>query len=55
MTPVVDKKDLDGVCCYVCRQCGETLIRIEPNGILGGSLSDLDAIAISDHYFTYHK
>lgn len=55
MTPAFDKKEVDGVQCYSCKQCGEILVRIEPKGILGDGLNDLDALVISDHYFTYHK
>lgn len=54
MTPAVEKKEVDGVWIYVCKSCGEELVKIEPKGILGDGLNFIDVMVIQDHYFDRH-
>lgn len=39
---------------YVCNKCLKVLIRIEPNGILGQELNEIDLLMILDHNLTHH-
>lgn len=39
---------------FTCSKCLKVLIRIEPNGILGQALNELDAHVIVDHYLAKH-
>ena len=34
---------------FVCSECDEVLVRIEPGGILGETLNQLDTVVILDH------
>lgn len=40
---------------YSCRACGEVLVRIEPNGILGQELNQLDTTVVLDHHLAFHN
>jgi hypothetical protein len=40
---------------YSCTVCGEVLVRIEPNGILGQDLNQLDTSVILDHHLAFHN
>lgn len=40
---------------YSCSACGEVLVRIEPNGILGERLNALDTSVILDHHLAHHQ
>jgi hypothetical protein len=40
---------------YSCTACGEVLVRIEPNGILGERLNALDTSVILDHHLALHN
>lgn len=50
LTPYVVKNDD----CYHCTKCGDVLVRIEPDGILGRELNQLDTTVILDHHLTRH-
>lgn len=50
LSSLVEKKD-DG---YSCKVCGKMLVRIEPNGILGKELNQLDTTVILDHHMALH-
>lgn len=54
MTPATERKLVDGKDCFCCRICGEVLVRIEPNEILGGELNTLDEIVIVSHMLLKH-
>ena len=40
---------------YSCTSCGEVLVRIEPNGILGEKLNAMDTSVILDHHLALHN
>lgn len=40
---------------YSCKACGEVLVRIEPNGLLGQKLNALDTAVILDHHSALHS
>lgn len=40
---------------YSCTACGEVLVRVEPNGILGDTLNALDTTVILDHHMALHS
>lgn len=50
----VKKTVKDGSECWACVVCGQVLIRLEPNGIFGHSLMDLDKLVIINHYLEKH-
>jgi hypothetical protein len=50
IAPFVRKLGAD----FVCSDCEEVLVRIEPDGILGESLNELDTAVILDHYVAKH-
>lgn len=39
---------------FSCCKCGQVLVRIEPNGLLGETLNPLDTAVICDHYMAKH-
>lgn len=39
---------------FVCAKCDEVLVRIEPGGILGDKLNQLDATVVLDHHLARH-
>lgn len=41
--------------CYVCCKCFKVIVRIEPNGILGQDLNELDLAVIRDHHLANHS
>lgn len=40
---------------FVCAECDEALVRIEPGGILGDALNQLDTAVILDHHLAKHN
>lgn len=52
LAPYIEKK---GDRYYVCKKCGDVLIRVEPNGILGDSLNSIDAAVVLDHHLAKHS
>lgn len=55
MTPRVEKKCENGETRFDCVECGETLVRIERDGVLGEDLNDLDALVVADHFLSKHS
>jgi hypothetical protein len=39
---------------FLCSECDEVLVRIEPDGILGEGLNELDTTVILDHHLAKH-
>ena len=39
---------------FVCSKCDDVLVRIEPGGILGDKLNQLDTTVILDHHLAKH-
>ncbi len=54
MTPSTETKLIDGETCVVCLLCGAVLVRVEPRGILGESLSTLGEIVVGSHMLLNH-
>jgi len=50
MTKFVKKLGAD----FICSECEEVLVRIEPGGILGEALNQLDTTVILDHHLAKH-
>lgn len=40
---------------FVCAKCDEVLVRVEPGGILGEKLNQLDTAVILDHHLARHN
>lgn len=50
LTPFVKKVGA----AFHCLECDEVLVRIEPGGILGEELTQLDTTVILDHHLAKH-
>lgn len=50
LAPFIKKFGAD----ILCSKCDEVLVRIEPGGILGETLNELDAMVIRDHLIAKH-
>lgn len=51
LAPFVKKFGAD----ILCSKCDEVLVRIEPGGILGEKLNELDVMVIRDHILAKHN
>jgi len=52
---MVEMRVVEGKRCFVCRSCGEVLVRIQPGGILGDTLNGIDELVIQSHFVTNHE
>lgn len=50
LAPFIKKLGAD----ILCSECDKVLVRIEPGGILGEHLNELDAMVIRDHLLSNH-
>jgi hypothetical protein len=39
---------------FICSECQEVLVRIQPGGILGDTLNQLDTAVVLDHHLAKH-
>lgn len=39
---------------FVCSKCDEVLVKVEPGGVLGDKLNQLDTTVILDHHIAKH-